>query len=176
MGNRVSPFVKKTMTARTSISVSVRRHFIDNFFFSKSNLYSGKIIDIGGKKKNKRGLFDISKFGTEVTYVNIDGSTEPDIIADASSIPLPDETFDLAIIAELLEHVPDPVAVLREAHRLIKPGGKILVTIPFMVGIHGDPQDFARYTPTFLEKASREAGFNGVEIETHGTIFAVAAL
>ncbi len=162
---------------RTSISTSVRRHFVDHFFFSQAEIIGDKkIIDIGGKKKNKRGLFDVDKFSNNVTYINIEPSTEPDIVSDASSIPLPDNSFDIAIMGELLEHVPEPLSVLREAYRLLKPDGKALITVPFMVGVHGDPYDYGRYTPTFLEKISREAGFKEVETERHGAMFAVTAL
>src|SRR3989344_2145582 len=164
------------MDKRTSISISVRRHFIDQFFFTHSDLIKGKVIDIGGKKVRKRGLFDIGKYGADVTYINIAKSDEPDILADAASIPLPDKSFDVAVISELLEHVPDPLAVLKEACRLLKPGGRALITIPFMVGVHSDPYDYGRYTSPFLEKVAREAGFREVKIEEQGAIFAVAGL
>lgn len=163
---------------RTSLSISVRRHFVDNFFFSHSSLFHPgiKVIDIGGKKVKKRGLFDVGSFGAEVTYVNVEKKDEPDILADARSIPVPDDSYDIALMGELLEHVPDPKAVLKEACRLLKAGGKLLATVPFMVGIHADPFDFGRYTDTFWKKAAEEVGFGRIEIERQGTIFAVAAL
>ncbi len=163
------------MSKRTSLSISARRHFIDEFFFAKNNLVKGKILDIGGKKINKRGLFDIDKYG-EVTYVNIDQSTNPDIVADAVSIPVADESYETIIIGEVLEHLPDPKSALREAQRILKPGGTIIATVPFMVGIHGDPLDYGRYTETFWEKAGKDAGFSKISIERQGTIFAVFAL
>ncbi|HEY4528229.1 MAG TPA: methyltransferase domain-containing protein [Candidatus Paceibacterota bacterium] len=164
------------MSKRTSLSISARRHFVDQFFFSKSNLISGKIIDIGGKKKNKRGIFDIDNKYGEVTYVNIDESTNPDIVADAASIPVAGESYDTAILGEILEHVSDPIAVLRETKRLLRHEGKILVTVPFMAGIHGDPHDYGRYTETFWQKAAENLGLKILEIEKQGTIFAVFAL
>ena len=163
---------------RSSLSVSVRRHFIDNFFFGQAEVFkkAGKIIDIGGKKKNKRGLFDISDYASDVTYVNIDKTTEPDIVSDAASIPLPDNSFSAVILGEVLEHVPEPLSVLREARRLLIPEGKIVATVPFMVGVHGDPHDYGRYTKTFFEKAARDLGFSKIEISEQGTMFAVIAL
>lgn len=160
----------------TSISTSVRRYLIDEFFYAHSKLIQGKVIDIGGKKKNKRGLFDIGKFNPDVTYVNIDKTTEPDIEADAANIPLPDNSFDTAIIAELLEHVPNPQDVLKEAYRLLKVNGRAIVTVPFMIGIHGDPQDFSRYTPEHLRLLANQSGFNVEKLVQHGNIFAVFAL
>lgn len=166
------------MKKRTSLSISARRHFVDNFFFSHVELFKSgaSVIDIGGKKANKRGLFDISKYGAEVTYVNIEKRDEPDIIADAASIPLPDGTFNICLMGELLEHVPDPRPVVREAYRLLSPGGVLLATVPFNVGIHADPYDFGRYTDYFWKNLSEDVGFSSVEVERHGTIFAVAAL
>ncbi|MBI2086880.1 MAG: class I SAM-dependent methyltransferase [Candidatus Zambryskibacteria bacterium] len=163
------------MKGRTSISTSVRRYFIDEFFFSKSSLIKGKVVDIGGKKKNKRGSFDIDKLGVEVIYVNIEKRDEPDILADAATIPLPDNSYDVAIAAELLEHVPDPLKVLKEARRLLRPGGIVLATVPFMYPLHADPFDFGRYTDHFWKKAAQDLDFK-IEIESQGTIFAVMAL
>jgi len=161
---------------RKSLSISARRHFVDNFFFSKSGFIKGKIIDIGGKKTNKRGLFDIDKISPNVIYVNLEKKDNPDVIADARNIPLPDNSFDTVIMGELLEHVFDPAVVLKEAHRLLKPNGIILITVPFMVGVHGDPHDFGRYTTTFWEKLAEIIGFDVTEIEQHGNMFAVIAL
>ncbi len=162
---------------RTSISTSVRRHFVDQFFFAHSALLKNKkIIDIGGKKKNKRGLFDVSHYSSDVKYVNIDRTTDPDIVSDASAIPLPENSCDIVILGEVLEHVPDPLLVLKETHRLLKSGGTLLITVPFMYPVHADPFDFGRYTEYFWQKAAKEIGFKKIEVERQGTIFAVAGL
>lgn len=161
--------------ARTPLSVSARRHFIDQFFFSKVSLIKGSVLDIGGKKLNKRGLFDLEKY-TKATYVNIDESTSPDIIADATSIPVEDGSYDTVIMGEILEHLPDPMKALKEARRILKSGGTLLATVPFMAGIHGDPHDYGRYTETFWQKAAEDLGLKILEIERQGTIFAVFAL
>jgi SAM-dependent methyltransferase len=135
-----------------------------------------RIIDIGGKKARKRGNFDVSAYGAQVTYVNIEKRDEPDILADASDIPVPNDSFDIAIAGELLEHVPEPILVIKEAYRLLKPGGKLLATVPFLYPIHADPHDFGRYTDYYWERASEKAGFKDVKIERHGSLFAVLAL
>lgn len=161
---------------RTSLSVSVRRYFVDTFFFSRTEFLRDKlVIDIGGKKKNKRGLFDIDKYA-KVMYVNLDESTEPDVVADAAKIPLPDESYDAVILGEILEHVPDPVAVLKEARRLLRREGRVLATVPFNVGIHGDPHDYGRYTETYWKMLAEETSFRVESIERQGTMFAVLAL
>jgi len=163
---------------RKSISVSVRRHFVDNFFFSQQELFKSgvKVIDIGGKKDKKRGIFDLDKLGAKVTYVNIEKETNPDILADATKIPVPDNSYDIAIMGELLEHVPDPMLVLKEAYRIIKPGGKILATVPFLYPIHADPYDFGRYTEGYWNRTIDIIGFKSVKCERQGGMFAIAAL
>ncbi len=164
--------------SRTSLSISVRRHFIDRFFYAHSALIGAgsRIIDIGGKKEGKRGLFDITKYGTNVTYVNIDEKNNPDILADATNLPVNDESYDIAIMGELLEHVPDPRAVLKEAFRVLKNNGVALITVPFMYPIHGDPDDYGRYTESFWEKVATDLGFKVSSIKRQGGMFAVTAL
>ena len=166
------------MSTRTSISISVRRHFVDDFFFCNAGLLiskTSKVIDIGGHKGAKRGLFDVEKFSNSVMYVNID-ETKSDIAADASSIPESDSSYDVAIMGELLEHVPEPLTAVKEAYRLLKPDGILIATVPFMFPIHPDPFDYGRYTDMFWKKLAKDVGFSRVEIQQQGTAFAVAAL
>jgi len=166
------------MSRRTSLSISVRRHFVDEFFYRKAVAIQpeSRVIDIGGHKGEKRGNFNIETFTPLVTYVNIDKSRNPDIQASADNIPVEASSFDIALMGELLEHVENPLSVLKEAKRILKPGGKILATVPFMYPLHGDPDDFARYTGPFWQKAAQEAGFSDIEIEMQGSMPAVAAL
>lgn len=165
--------------SRTSISVSVRRHFVDNFF-SKSfkELLSGKkvdIIDIGGKKMNKRGLFNAENFGS-TTYVNLEKSSNPDILSDARDIPVDSASYDIAIMGELLEHVSDPIPVINEAHRILKNDGLLFITVPFIYPLHGDPDDYGRYTESYWKANFKKIGFEIVKLERHGGMFSVLAL
>lgn len=157
-------------------NTSVRKYFVDKFFFENSDLIQGEVIDIGGKKKRKRGSFDINTVSAQVTYVNIEESTNPDILASAENIPVNDGSFDTAIMRELLEHVQDPKKILRECHRLLRKSGTLLITVPFMIGIHGDPQDYGRYTESYWEMVAKETHFSIQKIERQGSIFAVLAL
>ncbi len=160
---------------------SMRRYFIDEFFTRRvAELPDGaRVADIGGKKARKRGLFDIGREaaarGLRVSNINLDPATEPDILADACRIPLPDASFDCAILAEIIEHLPDPAAALREAARLLGPGGVLLATAPFMYQVHPDPLDIGRYAPDWWRAALADAGFAQVEIEPQGRYFSVLA-
>lgn len=160
-----------------SISTSVRRYFVDKFFYSNLKLIEKKtVVDIGGKKNKKRGFFNVDNHAKSVIYVNIDKQTEPDIIADATNIPLENNSVDTVIMGEVLEHLAEVGDALKEAYRLLKPGGKLIATIPFMLGVHADPHDYGRYTDYYWKYIAEKNNFNVEKIEPQGTIFAVLAL
>lgn len=140
--------------------ISCRRFYIEKhlkLFFS--NL-SGSVLDIGGKKNNKRGNFSHLDYEQiNLTFLNIDEFTGPDILATAENIPSKDNTYDAVLIIELLEHVENPNNVLNEAHRVLKKGGVAIVTMPFMYPVHADPNDFQRWTKSKMENELIIAGF-----------------
>lgn len=154
---------------------SFRRYFVDKFYSEKIKLlnHGDKVLDVGGKKRNKRGLFNIESYLLKTEYLNIDKNTEPDYLADASETGRPADYYNAVIISEVLEHVPAPEKVLREAYRILKPGGKILATVPFFVPFHGDPYDFGRYTPGYFKSLATEIGFKSLDIEKQGGYQAV---
>jgi len=155
------------------MSYSVRRYFVDEFHFRHVPSLKGRVLDIGGKKVRKRGQFDVSKYNLRVEYANLDPKTEPDYCCDATNIPVPDATFDAAVCSEVLEHVPSPEAVLQEAHRVLKPGGTLLLCVPFLHRIHADPHDFARYTDYYWRTLLEGIGLRDVHIERQGLFFSV---
>lgn len=156
---------------------SLRRYFVDKFFVE--NMYrfrdGAKILDIGGKKTGKRGLFDIGKYPVRVEYANIDAATRPDHLCDAAKIPVGDGSFDGVILAETLEHVRDPKAVLTESFRVLKPGGTLLATAPFMYHVHADPKDYGRYTEYYFREVLQEIGFKNIRVAKQGGYYSVLA-
>ena len=160
---------------------SMRRYFVDEFFTRRvAELPDGAAVaDIGGKKAAKRGGFDIEREvqarGLRVTYINLDPATGPDILADACVIPADDASFDCAILAEIAEHLPDPAGAVREAARLLRPGGVLLATAPFLHRVHPDPIDVGRYAPDWWRATLEGAGMGEIEIEPQGRYFSVLA-
>ena len=69
-----------------------------------------------------------------------------DEIADAHALPYPDESFDVVIAIEVFEHLHSPAVAIRECHRVLTADGVLILSIPFLFHVHGDPFDYQRFT------------------------------
>ncbi len=147
--------------------ITFRRYYLDKVL-SDINFY-GKVLDVGGKKENKRGTFRPPLHKIESwEYLNIDESTNPDYLCSADNIPVDDNTFDIVMLAEVIEHLENPIAVLNECYRVLKKDGKIVVTIPFLNALHADPYDFQRWTDVKIENVFNKSGFKNISIKPMG--------
>jgi SAM-dependent methyltransferase len=137
-----------------------RREILDYFLAKELVGLKGKLVDIGGERKSLRSkVFATNSETLEVTVVNISKQAGADIVCDASKIPVHNGTFDCALCLEVLEHVSNPSAVLSEASRILSSGGKLIISVPFLVGVHADPSDYTRWTDKGLESLITRAGF-----------------
>jgi predicted SAM-dependent methyltransferase len=99
-----------------------------------------------------------------------------DVIGDAHNLSLfPQESFDVVLCTEVLEHLHTPAQAIAEFHRVLKPGGTLLLTTRFVFPLHDTPNDYYRYTKYGLEYLLRD--FEDVEItEETSTIETIAVL
>ncbi|MBP7408375.1 MAG: class I SAM-dependent methyltransferase [Flavobacteriales bacterium] len=104
------------------------------------------------------------KVGDDAKYQ----AAKPDIFWDGVTIPLADASVDCAMATEVLEHCPDPQAVLREIARVLRPGGHVFITVPFLWPLHDAPYDEHRYTPFALQRMLRASGYIGEEVHANG--------
>jgi SAM-dependent methyltransferase len=161
----------------SELGYSIRRSFVDDFYIRHASVLKGgsRVLDLGGKRFPKRGRFRIEQYDVSVRYANLSTAHRPDVQTDASRLPFRDESFDAVICAELLEHVPDPVGVMQEAYRVLRIGGVLLMTVPFLFPIHADPHDYCRYTDYYWKENLRKIGFTDLAVEPQGLFWSVAA-
>ncbi|TSC57844.1 MAG: type 11 methyltransferase [Candidatus Peregrinibacteria bacterium Greene0416_19] len=134
---------------------------------------SGVILDIGGGTgKRYRGFFP---HATSIRALDINPDLKPDIVGDAEAMPIPDASIDGVVCSQMLEHVPHPSRALAEMYRVLKPGGKAILTVPQLNELHEEPHDYYRYTKHGLKTLCEEAGFRIVELKQRGKYHGVMA-
>jgi SAM-dependent methyltransferase len=86
--------------------------------------------------------------GVRWLTTDVDGAFRPHLVADALSLPVADASQDLVVAEMVLEHLMDPIQGAGELQRVCRPGGVILIKVPFCFPWHGIPIDFYRFTPS----------------------------
>ncbi len=82
----------------------------------------------------------------------------PDVFGDAARLPFQDASFDAVVCLEVLEHVPEARQVMGEIARVLKPGGRAWLSMPFLYPVHDAPFDFRRYTEHGVRREVARAG------------------
>lgn len=112
---------------------------------------------------------DISQYlvanGAEsVDNCDIKSSLPGVMICALENIPKPEGTYHSILCNAVLEHVKDPDNVIKELKRLLKPGGHLVICVPFLQPYHGSPDDYRRFTRQGLEELFERHGFKLIEI------------
>jgi SAM-dependent methyltransferase len=122
-----------------------------------------RVLDLGCAEMPYRRFFAA---GTEVVGADLPGNPHASVtIQPDGSVPLPDEGFDALLSTQVLEHVEDPGTYLSECFRLLRPGGRLLLSTHGIMVYHPDPVDYWRWTCDGLRKAVMDAGFEVVRFE-----------
>jgi SAM-dependent methyltransferase len=138
--------------------------------------FQGTFLDIGCGVQPYRSLITAAPSRVEhYLGMDLEGNptagylkVQPERFWNGLHIPMEDASVDSAMATEVLEHCPDPAMVLSEAFRVLRPGGFLFLTVPFLWPLHDVPHDEYRYTPFAMERLLRNAGFGDVALTPLG--------
>ncbi len=175
MENRWEQYCRRYRGRRYYLSLAPVQAALSQVLISVTQRYLyGRVLDAGAG-----GLtyaFLLTPRAEE--YISIDVErTHPslDIQGDVAQLPFEDESIDTVFCAQVLEHVPQPWQVMREFARVLRPGGRLLLTVPHLAYLHGLPHDYFRYTHCGLASLAAGVGMTAAEIRPAGGLLCFLA-
>lgn len=137
---------------------------------SVEHLILGRLLDLGcGMKPYQHMLGSKVYCWIGLDFANTpSGPSEADVFGGGLELPFASCTFDTVLSTQVLEHVSQPTELLREAWRVLKPGGHLVLTAPQTNPLHEEPHDYFRYTCYGLRSLSEQAGLEVLELKPLG--------
>ena len=126
----------------------------------------GRLLDVGCGEKPYRAL--LAPFVTEHVGLDHVDTQHPrdaiDLYGYAGAIPAEAMSYDTVLSTAVLEHVEEPASAIAEMHRVLRPGGVVILTAPLFWQVHEVPRDFYRFTEYGLRYLFEKAGFTILEL------------
>jgi len=154
----------------TKPTAKMHNHLIHsiNLRIAESLQYSGRVVDLGCGSAPYREL--ILEKADEYIGVDWEGSghdqSRIDVVADLTEpLPFEDDFADTVVSFQVMEHLPDTALFLDECYRILRPGGDLFITVPFMWHVHEAPHDYYRFTRYGLQYLCERHGFEEIVIK-----------
>jgi SAM-dependent methyltransferase len=135
------------------------------------NAFAGRqVVDIGCGRKPYAWYFEARR----ASYIGVDradsihGTDGVDVIGEATATGLPSSSADTVLMTQVLEHLEDPAAAIREANRLLEVGGHLILSTNFAWHLHEEPRDFFRFSEFGLRYLFAKAAFDVVYVRPVG--------
>ena len=131
----------------------------------------GRLLDLGCGKVPFYGVYRDRV--DEATCVDWGGSVHASPYLDlehdlTQPLPFDDGVFDTLLVSDVLEHIPNPEALFAEMARVLAPGGRMLLSVPFYYWLHEEPHDYYRYTAHALRRFVDRTDLRVIELEAYG--------
>lgn len=131
----------------------------------------GRVLDVGAGQAPWRELLAHADYvGLDVESAGEFGMqrTAGIIYYDGTRVPFADGSMDHVLCSEVIEHVPDAAACICEIARVLRPGGTLVMTVPWSARLHHLPHDYRRLTRYGLVALLQAAGFSAIRVEERG--------
>jgi SAM-dependent methyltransferase len=135
---------------------------------AKKMMISSDVLDVGAGRAPYKQYFEEHNYMTQ-DIKDYEGNI--DVISNIYNIPLMDKSQDFIICTQVMEHLNNPDEAFKEFNRLLRIGGKVLLTVPLMTGEHEKPNDYYRYTQYALKELGERNGFKIMMIRAQGGLF-----
>ncbi len=156
---------------RKTLSIVTGELLLQEILAARSYI-KGYLLDVGCGSRPYAIIYtplvELS-IGTEVSY-SPHGARAADAIAPAECLPFADQTFDVILCTEVLEHIWEPTKAMREFARVLKPDGYLLLSVPFIHPIHEAPHDNWRFTSYGLKFLCHSTGFEVIYLNKKGGV------
>lgn len=168
--NKIFNLLKETRNGKT-----IARTLSNWEIAEKVKNITGIVIDLGGGKNPSYQRFWNIK-PEKFIRVDISETVAADIVADINKpLPFPDNFADTVFLFSAIYIVENPAKVLSEIYRILKPGGRLFITSPFIFNEAKEPSDYYRFTSQGLAKILTDGGFKEFSIKPIGERFTAAA-
>lgn len=163
--------------------ISLKKLLYDSWFFPRyigivyiqpvmrevKSYARGMMLDVGCGTRRYESIFrETVDAYIGLDWPEIEDRALPDVVGDAMKLPFKSASFDIVLATELMEHLPSPHNFLLEVSRVLRDGGTLILTVPFMEPIHEEPRDYYRFTPFSLRLLLEEHGFSIQKIWKRG--------
>ena len=166
-------------TDNINFNPQLRDTFVEKYATNTQN--GSKVLDVSSGSKPYQKYFKHCNYTSHEFGENVNitdkfrreqGEKQHDIYSPIDAIPMPDNEYDLVICSEVFEHIPEPIKAMGEIVRLCKPGGNILITAPFLSGIHQEPYHFyAGFSPFFYNYLKDKYELDIIAFKSQGDMF-----
>jgi SAM-dependent methyltransferase len=146
MSDRLNP-------SRSTVGYAVRRPLLD--WLTAQDVVGARMLDVGCGERPYEALFVDA---AEVVGFDVPGNPHADLHGSIDAIPVEDASFDVVLCLQVLEHVPDPAAAVRELRRAVRPRGRVLLSTHGVYPFHPNPDDLWRWTHQGLERVFLASG------------------
>jgi SAM-dependent methyltransferase len=136
--------------SRTSVQYAVRKPLVE--WLRAQDVSGQRVLDVGC---GDRPYDELLAGAAELVGFDVPGNPRADLHGSIEAVPVEDAAFDVVLCLQVLEHVPDPAAAVRELRRAVRPGGRVLLSTHGVYPFHPNPDDLWRWTHTGLERLFR---------------------